>query len=86
MTARSVAWLSLAICLCSAVVETILGCTSTAGLSPRDVLIVLLMIGPYLLLALLAWRQRDRPGASWLLLAVAVGMSAWGLYVFGQDS
>jgi uncharacterized protein YjbJ (UPF0337 family) len=55
-------------------------------LSPGDAIIVLFVIGPYLLLALFAWRQRGRPTASWVLLAVAVGMSAWGLYVFGEDS
>ena len=86
MTVGSVARLTLAVCLCAAVVETVLGCTSTAGLSPGDAIIVLFVIGPYLLLALFAWRQRGRPTASWVLLAVAVGMSAWGLYVFGEDS
>jgi hypothetical protein len=55
-------------------------------LSPGDALIVLFVIGPYLLLAYFAWRQRGQATASWALLAVAVGMSAWGLYVLGEDS
>jgi hypothetical protein len=78
--------LTIAVCLLAAVVETVLGCTSTAGLSPGDALIVWFVIGPYLLLALCAWRQRGQPVASWGLLAVAGGMSAWGLYVFAEDS
>jgi hypothetical protein len=86
MTAGSVARLTVAVCLLTAVVETVLGCTSTAGLVPGDALIGLFLIGPYLLLALFAWRQRRQPAASWVLLAVAVGMSAWGLYFFGEDS
>jgi hypothetical protein len=86
MMAGSVARLTIAVCLLAALVETVLGCTSTAGLAPADALIVVFVIGPYLLLALFAWRQRGQPAASWLLLAVAVGMSAGGLYVFGEDS
>jgi hypothetical protein len=86
MTAGSVARLTIAVCLLTAVVETVLGCTSTAGLVPGDALIGLFLIGPYLLLAWFAWRQRRQPAASWVLLAVAVGISAWGLYVSGGDS
>ena len=86
MGALGVARLTIAVCLLAAVVETVLGCTSTASLSPGDALIVLFIIGPYLLLALFAWRQRGQQAASWVLLAVAVGMSAWGLYVLGEDS
>jgi hypothetical protein len=86
MTAGSIARLTIAVCLLAAVVETVLGCTSTAGLASGDAIIGLFVIGPYLLLVLFAWRQRGQPAASWVLLAVAVGMSAWGLYVFGEDS
>ena len=86
MTAGSVARLTIAVCLLAAVVETVLGCTSTAGLSPGDALIVLFVIGPYLLLSLFAWRKRNQSASSWVLLVVAVGMSVWGLYVFGEDS
>jgi uncharacterized membrane protein len=87
MTTGSVARLTLAVCLCAAIVETFLGFTSTFGLKPDSTPILLFVIGPYLLLALFAWQQRDRPTASWVLLAVAVGMSAvWGLCVFGEVS
>jgi hypothetical protein len=55
-------------------------------LSPGDALLVLFIIGPYVLLALFAWRQRGQAAAAWVLLAVAVGMSAWGLYLVGEDS
>jgi hypothetical protein len=86
MAAGTVARLTIAVCLLAAVVETVLGCTSTAGLTSGDVLIVLFVISPYLLLALFAWRQRGQPATSWTLLAIAVGLSAWGLYVSGEDS
>jgi hypothetical protein len=86
MTAASITRLTIAVCLCTAVAETVLGCTSTAGLAPGDVLFVLIDIGPYLLLALFAWWHRGRRAASWVLFAVAVGLSAWGLWVFGMDS
>jgi uncharacterized membrane protein YtjA (UPF0391 family) len=65
MTAGSVTRWTIAVCLLAAVVETVLGCTSTAGLAPGDALIGLFVIGPYLLLALFAWRQRGQPAASW---------------------
>jgi hypothetical protein len=86
MTAGVVARLTIVVCLLAAVVETVLGCTSSESLAPGDALIVLFVIGPYLLLALLAWRQRGQPAASWVLLAVAVGVSAWGFYILGEDS
>ena len=86
MTAGTVARSAIAVCLLAAAAEAVLGCTSTAGLSPGDALVVLFVVGPYLLLGLFAWRQRGRPTASWALLAVAVGLSTWGLYAFGEDS
>jgi hypothetical protein len=86
MTARTVAWLTIATCLCAAAVETVLGCTSTGGLEPSDAILVLVLIGRYLLLAAFAWRHRDRRGVSWLLLLAAVGLSAWGVASSGWDS
>src|SRR5262249_26631613 len=84
--AGSVVYLTIAVCLLAAAIETVLGCTSTAGLTPGDAFIVLFIIGPYLLLSFFAWRQRGRPAASWTLLAVALGLSLWGLFLFGVDS
>jgi hypothetical protein len=77
---------AIAICLLAAAVEVILGCTSTARLTPVDTIIVLFVIGPYCLLSVLAWWQRARTAVSWGLLAVTIALSAWGLYLFGEDS
>ena len=86
MPPGSVARLTIAVCLLAASVETVLGCTSTAGLTLGDALIVPFVLGPYLILALFAWRRRGQPAASWALLAVAVALAAWGLYVSAVDS
>lgn len=83
MTAARVARSTIVVCLFAAAVEVALGCVSTAGLAPADAIIALFVVGPYLLLAALARRQRARAMASWSLLAVAVGLSAWGLATFG---
>jgi len=77
---------TILICLLAAVIETILGCTSTAGLSPGDAIIVLFLIGPYLILGLFAWWQRDKATVSRVLFVLAYLLSAWGLYVSGVDS
>jgi hypothetical protein len=55
-------------------------------LSPADALVVLFVIGPYFLVSFLAWEKRRHPAISWVLLVAAVGVSAWGLCVFGEDS
>ena len=86
MTAKSRARMTVAICLFAAAVETVLGCTSTAGLSPGDALLVLFVIGPYLLLARFAWSRREETAASWVLLVSTAVLAAGGLYVFGEDS
>jgi hypothetical protein len=63
-----------------------LGCTSTAGFGPRDVVIVAFILGPYFLLGLLAWWQRGESLVSWLLLTVTFLLATWGVYLFGLDS
>ena len=78
--------LTIIICLFTTVIEVALGCVSTAGLAPTDALVASFIVGPYLLLAALAWRRRGRPTASRAMLAVAVGLSAWGLATFGWHS
>jgi UDP-N-acetylmuramyl pentapeptide phosphotransferase/UDP-N-acetylglucosamine-1-phosphate transferase len=86
MTVPTTAGLTIAVCLLAAVIEVVLACTSTARLMPTDLIIVVFVMGPYLLLGSFAWRRRGLPAESRGLLAVAVGMSAWGLYHFGIDS
>ncbi len=82
----TVAMGTIAICLSAAAVETVLGCTSTAGITPSDAITVLLVIGPYCLLGLFAWLHRRKKAVSWVLLSAAVALAAWGLYVYSVDS
>ena len=86
MIAVNTARVTITVCLLSAVVEAGLACTATPRLSVMDAPIVLFMLGPYLCLAMIAWLQRGKLAASWTLLAVALGLSIWGLYVIGEDS
>ncbi len=86
MTVSLLPRLTITVCLLAAVVETVLACTSTAGLSPGDVFPILFFVGPYMLLVLFARWQRGHTAASWVLLAVTVALSVWGLYAFGEDS
>lgn len=83
MTAVRLARSTVIVCQFAAAVEVALGCASTAGLTPADAIIALFVVGPYLLLASLAWRLRARAAASRAMLAVAVGVAAWGLATFG---
>jgi hypothetical protein len=74
------------VCTFAAAITLILSCTSTGGLASGDVIVVAFVLGPYLLLGLLAWGHRGKAIVSRLLLAVAVVLAAWGLYLFGLDS
>lgn len=80
------AWASYLVCLLAASVEAVLGCTSTAGLSPADAFILLLVIGPYFLLSVLAWCHRHRLRAARAILVVAVLCALVGLTVWAIDS
>jgi hypothetical protein len=75
-----------AVCFLASAITLVLGYTSTAGPGPNDVFIVAFLLGPYLLLGLLAWWRRGKSIASWLLLAVTVILATWGVCLFGLDS
>jgi len=72
--------------LFASAITLILGCTSTAGLRPSDAVLCAFVLGPYLLLGLLAWWQRGESIASWFLLVVTVTLATLGVYLFGLDS
>jgi hypothetical protein len=86
VTRRMVSVLTVVVCVLTAFAETVLGFTSSTRLSASDILVVLFIVGPYLLLASLAWCHRGLREGSWTLLAIAIGISAWGLFVFGDHS
>ena len=73
------------VCSAAAVITLMLGGTSKAGWT-TDVLAAGFVLGPYLLLGLLALGHRGKAIRSRVLLAVAVVLAAWGLYLFGLDS
>ena len=77
-----------AVCLFAAAITLILGltCKSTAGLRPSDAVVLAFVLGPYLLLGLLAWWQRGEAIVSWSLLAVTVALATLGVCLFGLDS
>jgi hypothetical protein len=75
-----------AVCFLASAITLVLGYTSTAGPGSGDVYIIAFVLGPYLLLGLLAWWQRGKSIASWLLLAVTVSLATWGVCLFGLDS
>ena len=78
--------LTVGVCLLSAIAEAILCVTASTRLSASDILIVSFIVGPYLLLAFLAWLPRHQTKDSWTLLALAVMIASGGLYVFGSHS
>ena len=85
MAAGLVARVTIVLCLLAAVAEVVLCCTATTRLTLMDAPIALFVVGPYLCLATIAWLQRSKLHVSWTLLAVVIGLSAWGLYVLGED-
>jgi hypothetical protein len=78
--------LILALCLLAAVVSIVLAYVSNTRLMTGDPSLVLLVLGPYGLLALLAWRLQKRPVLSKVLLGLVVLLAALGLYAFGMDT
>ena len=75
-----------AVCLFASAITLVLGCKNTSGLRPNDAVILAFVLGPYLLLGLLARWQRGESIASWFLLVVTVTLAALGVYLFGLDS
>lgn len=75
-----------AVSLFASAITLMLGCMNTAGLRPSDAVVLAFVLGPYLLLGLLAWWQRGEPIASWFLLVVTATLATLGVYMFGLDS
>jgi FtsH-binding integral membrane protein len=73
------------VCSVAAVITLLLGGTSKAGWT-TDVLAVAFVLGPYLLLGLLALGHRGKPISSRILLAVAFALAVSGVCLFGLDS
>ena len=73
------------VCFLASAITLVLGQTTSAGPGPGDGLIAAFVLGPYLLLGLLACWQRGKSSVSRLLLAVALILAAWGVCLFGLD-
>ncbi|MEA5474731.1 hypothetical protein VB716_10915 [Synechococcus sp. CCY9201] len=60
--------------------------TSTTGLRSGDLPFLAFLVAPYLLLGLLAWRERERRSLSNLLFIVVLLLSLGGTILLGADS
>ena len=79
-------WWTLAACAAAAVVSVaLLGGISpgSVGVTPSHVPGLLFFVGPFLVLALVAWRRRADRGASRRLAWCAAGVAGGGVVVYG---
>jgi hypothetical protein len=74
--------------LCTIAVLTglILVLTSTTGMRSGDLPFLAFLVVPYLVLGLLAWRERERRSHSNLLFIVVLVLSLGGTILLGADS
>jgi hypothetical protein len=86
MAAKWTTGVSLAVCLVAAAITIGLGCLTATRLSAADVPIFLFVVGPYVVLAGLAWWQRSEPVLRIAVLVVIVVLSLAGLSLFGIDT
>lgn len=86
MPRRIASVLTVVVCVLTALVEAGLGIMSSTRVSASDILVVLFIVGPCLVIASWAWRYRGPREGEWTLLAIAIGISACGLYTFGDHS
>jgi hypothetical protein len=78
--------LTVVVCVLTALAEAGLGIMSSTRVTASDILVVLFIVGPCLVFASLAWCHRGPREGEWTLLAIAIGISACGLYAFGDHS
>jgi hypothetical protein len=74
------------LCTLAALTGLILVVTSTTGLRSGDLPFLAFLVAPYLLLGLLAWRERERRSLSNLLFIVVLLLSLGGTILLGADS
>lgn len=78
---------AVAVPVAAAAAEVLLGRATTAAYlsAGAQALVLAFLAGPLLFLALLAWRRRDRPGRTRLLLGAGLLVAGGGLAVLGLD-
>jgi len=74
------------LCTIAALTGLILVLTSTTGLRSGDLPFLAFLVVPYLVLGLLAWRERERRSHSNLLFIVVLVLSLGGTILLGADS
>jgi hypothetical protein len=74
------------LCTLAALTGLILVVTSTTGLRSGDLPFLAFLVVPYLVLGLLAWRERERRSLSNLLFIVVLFLSLGGTILLGVDS
>jgi hypothetical protein len=83
-----IAKISLALCSLALIATATIPIACSGRLSdfhPGDLLFLFFIIGPYLLLGLMAWRWRGHRGVSGAALALIVIVASAGLSLFGYD-
>lgn len=74
------------LCTLAAASSLILVVTSTTGLRRGDLPFLAFLLAPYLLLGLVAWRERERRLVSNLLFVAVLVLSLGGTILLGVDS
>ena len=74
------------LCTIAAITGLILVLTSSTGLRSGDLPFLAFLVVPYLVLGLLAWRERERHSLSNLLFIVVLFLSLGGTILLGADS
>lgn len=76
---------TLSLCLAGAIGSVLIGFMGIGWslISVEDGLIFPLVIGPYVIIASLAWWRRTSPWESWMLLATVAIVMPYGFWAFG---
>ena len=80
--------ISLIICLFALIATVSIPITcrgSSSAFNLSDLLALLIIIGPYLLLGLMAWRWRGHRGVSVIAFLLILIVASGGLYLIGND-
>jgi hypothetical protein len=81
--------LTLALCFVALASESVLICLATndpSSLGAGDAAILTFILGPYVLLAVIAWMARIGRRLAWSAFAVTLLLVTWGLWVSGTHA
>lgn len=81
--------LTLTLCLVTLASEFVLICLATNdpwSMGAGDAAILIFILGPYPLLAVIAWLARGDRRLAWLVFGITLLLAAWGLWVSGTHA